>query len=371
MPRDERASAKDPSLAQFVETHHDELVARCREKVAARAVPKPTESELEHGIPLFLAQLAQILRGKTPSTFGAMTRTAELHGGEMQAGGFTVTQVVHDYGDACQSITELAIELDAPISTEDFRALNAGLDDAIADAVTEYARRREIATSAQDLRFANERLGHLAHEIRNSVYAAMLAFEALKRGSVGTRGSTGALLGRSLTAMRDLIDRALADVRLTAGIRHGEWIAVGEVVEETEIAALMEAEARGLRLAVFPVAADMMVHADRQILGSVISNLLQNALKYTRPGGEVSLRATATSSRVLIEIEDECGGLPEGAADRLFRPFEQGNRDRSGVGLGLAICRRGVDALGGRIHVRDLPGKGCVFTVDLPRDAAP
>lgn len=362
-------SARDGSLAHFIEVHHDELVARCRAKVATRTVPKPTDVELEHGIPLFLKQLARILRDRAAPR-GEMSRTAGLHGDEMHVGGFTVTQVVHDYGDACQSITQLAIELNAVISTEDFRGLNAALDDAIADAVTAYTRRRETAASAADLRFANERLGYLAHEIRNSVYAAILAFEALNRGSVGVRGSTGALLARSLIGMRDLIDRTLADVRLTAGIQTGERIAVRDLIEEIEIAALMEAKSRDLALTVSPVAADVLVHADRQILGSVVSNLVQNALKFTRPGGEVAVRATATKDRVLIDVEDECGGLPAGAAERIFRPFEQGGHDRSGVGLGLAICRRGVDAIGGDIAVRDLPGKGCVFTIDLPRDVA-
>ncbi len=362
-------SSPDKSLARLVEVHHDELVARCRAKVAARAVPKPTDQELENGIPLFLKQLAQILRDKTMPR-NTMAKTATMHGGEMHFQGFTVAQVVHDYGDACQSITDLAIELGAAISTEDFRALNEGLDDAIADAVTEYARRRESANSAQDVRLSNERLGFLAHEIHNLVYAAMLAFEALKRGRVGAQGSTGALLGKSLANMRDLVDNVLADVRLTAGIDRTERVQIRAFLEDVEISALMEAQARGLRFALTPVAPDVFVMADRQILTSVVSNLLQNALKFTRRGGEVVLRTQAKDRRVLIEVEDECGGLPAGASARLFHPFEQGDGDRTGVGLGLTICRRGVEALGGKIRVRDLPGKGCVFTVELARDVA-
>ena len=116
-----------------------------------------------------------------------------------------------------------------------------------------------------------------------------------------------------------------------------------------------------------PVATDCAVQGDRQILRSIVSNMLQNALKFTRAGGEVTLRTRVERDRVLIEVEDECGGLPEGTAERLFRPFEQGSRDRSGVGLGLAICRRGAESLGAKISVRDLPGKGCVFAFDLAR----
>jgi signal transduction histidine kinase len=98
-----------------------------------------------------------------------------------------------------------------------------------------------------------------------------------------------------------------------------------------------------------------------------LSNLLQNALKFTHPPGHVSLKTHTTVDRVQIEIEDECGGLPAGKIEDLFRMFEQRGADRTGLGLGLTISRQGVEESGGAIHVRDLPGKGCVFTVDLPR----
>jgi signal transduction histidine kinase len=354
------------TLAQFVDQHYDELVAQCRERVAVRTVPTPTAQELEHGIPLFLRQLAESLRaGASPP--GAINATARAHGGEMFGRGFTPAQVVHDYGDACQSITELAIRLKAPISNVDFQLLNKVLDNAIADAVTEHARRRDVAAAAGEVRATTEQLGELAHEIRNLHNSATLAFEALKGGSVGIQGSTGAVLERSLTGIRDLVNTALVDVRLSAGRPRREPIVVREFVEEVEIGALMDAKSRGLRLTVTLVEADVVVEADRQLLGSVVSNFVQNAMKFTRPNGAVLLRAHATSDRVRIEVEDECGGLPAGGAERLFAPFEQSGRDKSGAGLGLSICRRAADALGAKIDVVDLPGKGCVFAVDLPR----
>ena len=68
------------------------------------------------------------------------------HGHELLLQGFTVSQVVHDYGDVCQAITELAVEMNAPISTDDFRMLNKCLDDAIAGAVTEFGREQNQST---------------------------------------------------------------------------------------------------------------------------------------------------------------------------------------------------------------------------------
>jgi signal transduction histidine kinase len=111
----------------------------------------------------------------------------------------------------------------------------------------------------------------------------------------------------------------------------------------------------------------LRVEADRHILASALSNLLQNAFKFTRPDTRVALSARSSTNRVLLEVEDECGGLAPGVRERLFRPFSQGAADRSGVGLGLSLSRRGIEAYGGTLFARDVPGRGCVFTIDLPR----
>src|SRR6185295_5720948 len=130
-------------LSEFVRDHREEIVARCRARVAGRMVPRPTPLELEHGIPLFLRELEQTLECELRQQAGATTGAVQ-HGEDLLRSGFTIAQVVHDYGDACQSITELAIERKAAITTEEFRALNNCLDNAIAEAVTAYARRHEL-----------------------------------------------------------------------------------------------------------------------------------------------------------------------------------------------------------------------------------
>jgi signal transduction histidine kinase len=146
---------------------------------------------------------------------------------------------------------------------------------------------------------------------------------------------------------------------------------VAEFIDELAVAAQIEADAQGITLTVMPVEAGVAIEADRQVLSGVIGNLLQNAFKFTRPRTTVILRVGGNAERVLIEVEDECGGLSEGNTDDLFRPFEQRNANRTGLGLGLAFSRWGAHANNGRIYTRNLPGKGCAFTVDLPRVAAP
>ena len=355
-------------LYEFLTLHRDEIVARTRLKVAARIAPRPTEAELEHGVPLFLDQLVQTLqreqRTEARPTGDGFAPSAIQHGGQLQHAGFTVAQVVHDYGDVCQAVTELAIELESPISADEFKTLNRCLDEAIAQAVTEYGRQRELSLSDR----GTERLGSLAHELRNLLSNAMLAFEVLKTGAVGVGGSTGSILGRNLAGLRDLIDRSLAEVRLEAGRQRRERVALTEIMEEVELAAAIEARAQGLQLSVTPVEPTAVIEVDRQLIAAALANLLQNAFKFSRRQGHIALRVDAVTApgRVLIDVEDECGGLPPGRAEELFRPFEQRNANRSGLGLGLAIARESVETNGGSIRARDLPGRGCIFTIDLP-----
>jgi signal transduction histidine kinase len=356
-------------LADFVARYREIIIARSQARVAGRACPRPTEVELENGIPVFLDQLTAALRRATRSDaihevhHEDIDATSTRYGGELLRMGLTIAQVVHDYGDVCQAITELAILHEASIGAGEFQTLNLCLDDAIAAAVTEFARQRE----RHILEEGTERLGILAHELRNSISTAMLSFESMKSGLVTVTGSTGLVHHRSLMKLRDLVDRSLAEVRLDAGIERLERIAVTELVEELEISAILQARPRNLHFSVTPIGPDVTIEGDRQIVAAALANLLQNAFKFTPAHGHVSLAARATADRVLFEIEDECGGLPPGKAEELFRPFEQRSADRTGVGLGLTICQRAAKANHGEIGVRDMPGKGCVFTLDLPR----
>jgi signal transduction histidine kinase len=147
---------------------------------------------------------------------------------------------------------------------------------------------------------------------------------------------------------------------------------VSGFIEELVPAAILEASALGVTLIVMPVDDGVAIEADRTVLAAVMTNLLQNAFKFTRPHTTVTVRVGAGAERVLMEIQDECGGLPGGDIDQLFRPFEQRSADRTGLGLGLAFSHWGVEANNGRIHARNLPDDtGCVFTIDLPRFPVP
>jgi signal transduction histidine kinase len=349
-------------LFQFVIDHRSELVGRAQAKAAKRLAPRPPGWEGETGVPLFLDQLVETLRGAPASMPGLMDRSAAVHGATLLGLGYTVGQVVHDYGDVCQAITELAGETDARISTREFHTMNLCLDNAIAEAITEYTRLRDRSIADAE----TTRSGAFAHELRNRISAAQMGFDAIRSGRAPLVGGVAAIVTRSLKSMSTLIDQVLVDVRVDSGSTHRQRIPLHKVIEEVRSDGALGAESHGVSLAVSPTDPGLAVEADGQILAGAISNLLQNAFKFTRKGGRVWLRTSTVDERAWIEIEDECGGLPAGRVEELFEPFQQRARNRVGLGLGLYVSRKGVEASGGSLRVRDIPGTGCVFTIDLP-----
>jgi signal transduction histidine kinase len=372
-------------MHQFLTANRTELIARCRVKVALRAPPGVPEEELAHGVSIFLDQLIKTLiveqtasplqsrRVSGPSGGGKpvlseIGESATLHGKELQAHGFTMEEVVHDYGDLCQAISDLAVETNAPIGVDEFRTLNRCLDNAIANAVTEFGYQHDFTLADKRTAALNERLGYFAHELRNQLCTATLALSIIKQGNVGLSGATGDVLDRALVGLGNLIDRSLAEVRMTAGmpVQH-RLCSLSEFIAEIKLSASLEARVKECLLTVSEVDPMLAVDVDRDLLLSAVGNLLQNAFKFTLARTEVTLNAYALADRILIDVLDHCGGLPPGSAESMFMPFVQEGQDRSGLGLGLSIARRSVEANGGLLSVRNQPGAGCVFTIDLPR----
>ncbi len=371
-------------LHELLTAHRTELIDRCREKVAKRLAPGTVPTGFQHGIPLFLDQIIKTLQieqtadpmlsrsvsgpsGGGPSK-SELSAAAMLHGHELLKGGYSVDQVVHDYGDLCQAITDLAFERHAPVNVDEFRTLNRCLDNGIAHAVTEFESQRDSAISAQSLLALNERLGSLAHDLRDFNHTAMVAVAAIKTGHIGLKGSTGAVLDRALSGSRRRIDRALAESRANTGVpRTLQTVSMTEFVAEIKASATVDAFAAECILAVAEVEEGLEIQGDRDLLLTAVANLLHNAFKYTQPHSEVSLNVYSIADRVIVDVADHCGGLPPGIYEELFLPFKRRSTDRVGLGLGLSICRHNVESNNGVLRVRNLAGLGCVFTIDLPR----
>jgi signal transduction histidine kinase len=200
------------------------------------------------------------------------------------------------------------------------------------------------------------------------VQTATLALKVLRSGNVGLTGATGGVLDRCLRALSTLVDRALADVRVAAGLpAQPKAMSLAEFIADVEIGARLDAESRECELIVEPVDPALSIHVDGAMLASAVGNLLQNAAKFTRRHTRITLHAYQVADRIRIDVHDQCGGLPAGAQEIIFQPFRQHGDDRSGLGLGLDISRRSVEANAGMLSVVDRPGHGCTFTIDLPK----
>lgn len=368
----------------FLFNNRAELIQRCKDKVARRPSRGATREQLADGIPMFLDQLTRTLAaegdgdmaggllisgppGGDATALSEVGLSATAHGGALLGLGYTVDQVVHDYGDLCQAITDLAVERDAPFSVDEFRTLNRCLDNAIADAVTEFAAQRDLEVARRQAEQENERLGFLAHELRNHLHVAKLAFAALESGGLPVGGSTGAVLKRSLGSLEGLIDRSLAFIRDTAHAPlHPRVFSLAFFLADAGRVAELYAADTGCALRVSEVDPRLALEGNRDLLSAALGNLLQNAFKFTQPCSEVLLHAHVSDDEILIDVEDRCGGLPHGSAATMFEPFKQGVDDKRGLGLGLSIARASVEADSGRLTVLDMPGQGCVFTITLP-----
>jgi signal transduction histidine kinase len=370
-------------MHQFLVHNRDELIARCKNKVAKRPRRAATAEQLEHGIPLFLDQLTRTLEAEEQGQPTASMRIsgasggdadapseigvgAAAHGRELLELGFSVDQVVHDYGDLCQAITDLAFERDAAFPTQEFRTLNRCLDTAIADAVTEFSRLREISLAAAQNAAANQHVGFFVHELRNALGTANLAVSALALSKMPISGATGAVLKRSLLTLNNLVASSLEDVRRNTVVQRPVFN-LAAFIEEAGQTAQLHASATHCTLSVENADSGLGVRGDRQLLLAALANLLQNAFKFTHQHTVVTLKASASTRHVTIEVFDHCGGLPEGTADEMFTPFHQRSADRSGLGLGLSIARQSIEADSGTLSVRDMPGVGCVFSIRMPR----
>ena len=358
-------------LGDFIVTQREQIMERTRQRTSARMAPKQVDVGSLRGVSIFLTRVVELLtgdNGATPvllsegSPLVEIADAAMLDGHESLRSGLTVSELVNSYADVRQVVSELASDSGAPIGDRDFRLFNSCLDRAIAAAVTAYGVQRE-----RDLAYeGTERLGVLAHEMRNLLNTMTLSFAVIREGKVGLAGSTGAMLSRSLSGLCALVDRSVAEVRLDACAPKLARVSMVDFLEQIQVSAAVHAEGYGLQLTVHPVDRELLVAADWQLLESAVSNLLQNAFKFTRAPGRVSLVTRVAENRVLIDVCDECGGLPGGAAETLFQPFSRAGADRSGLGLGLYIAQGAARANLGDIHVRDIPGTGCVFTIDLP-----
>jgi signal transduction histidine kinase len=356
-------------LAKVLETRAEDIAQRFADRlyqsIASTALDRDTVID---SLRDFLHEIVAGLRAdETDGRVGAVradSLTAREHGRQRFQLGFDVGSVIREYG-ALRDIIFLTMEESGEAFTvAEMRSLSWYLVAGIADAATKYAQERDAELRRQ----AGRHVAFLAHELRNPLASMKLAFAKLERESALPAGHRSAtILRNGLMRLTELIDHTLLEVKLTAGgDLHLEDLDLDAFLQELETEVAGDVEEKQITVALELTAERL--RADRKFLYAALSNLLRNAVKFTQVGGTIRLRAkeSENADRVIFEVEDQCGGLPEGNVQRLFDPFVQLGQDRSGFGLGLAIAKQAVDAHDGVLRVHDVPGHGCVFVLELP-----
>jgi hypothetical protein len=311
---------------------------------------------------LFLSQVVEILGHPFAKIEAGIKRAATVHGGAMFDLGYDVGSVAHDYADISNAITGLVMDTRTSISVEDVFVLNHCTDEAVGAAVQEFMARHDRKQASGEA----ERQGMFAHELRNKISAVKLGFQSIVSGRFPVGGAVAATVTRGIFNLDALIERSILDTRLEMGVVSPKLVHLHQLMDESRSDHMLSAQSRGLVLDVAPIPHEINIEVDPLIILGAVSNLLQNAFKFTPSGGRVLLRSHTIDQHVFIDVADGCGGLPPGKPEELFKAFEQRSGNRSGLGLGLFIARKGVEASGGQLQVEDLPGTGCVFTIELP-----
>ena len=351
------------SLHDFLNDQRDAVLERWRHRLRERLGANDlSRAELVDEMPGFIAELVASLAPGTASPLPEDSKVSREHGRQRWRTGFDIDEVIREYGLLGDTILEAVNDAGGTISAREARVLLTSLHTGAAEAVSAYVGRRDDEVRQQRARH----LSFVAHELRGPLSTASTALSIVRRTLEHAPARAVELLDRSLKQLRELVDHVLVSGRLEAGVAPKyERIALDDLLRGVELDVMPQAEDRGLTV-VADVPAGLQMDGDERLLHSTIANLMHNAVKFSKPGGTITLRARTEGAEVVIEVEDACGGLPPEIGPDLFEPFVQRGADRSGLGLGLAIVRQAVDVHRGKVELRDRPGHGCLFTVRLP-----
>lgn len=351
-----------PGLDSLLKSRRQELLDRWSETTRREnSADSVSHAELLDRIPVFVDELIAALNPEA-IPLPAFGESALEHGGQRLSLGFNVAEIIREYGHLHRCVIDISHEAGHLIDAREQGVIARWLNSGIVHAVSQYITIRDAELHRQ----ASEHLGFIAHEIRNPLSSASMALRLLQAGALAGGGRVVEALERNLKRTLDVIDNALDHASLRMGLTPRiERVKLRPFFEDMETETQPEAQAKNIQVS-HSLAEDLAIDVDPRLLRSAVSNLIRNAIKFTSPDGAIEIRAYLHGARILIEVEDGCGGLPPGRAEDLFLPLVQRGPDQSGFGLGLAITLQAAQAHNGNVTVHDRPGKGCVFTIELP-----
>jgi two-component system, OmpR family, phosphate regulon sensor histidine kinase PhoR len=354
-------------LSGLLADRRAEILERWTQRIGREHEDKDlSRGELWDHLPHLFDQVLAALQteeGSSAEAAAANGSTASVaHGTQRLRVGFDLIEVLREYEILTECILDEVEAVGGSISTRAFRRVERLLNAGRAQAISTYIGRRDLEMT----RTHSQHVAFIAHELRSPLTTAFLALTALCKNERAEDQWALGMLSRNLSALRELIDQVLTADRLRGEIQlKRDSFDVRSLLEQVVTEAQLAAQQRQVEI-VLEAPEALVFSGDQRLLRSAISNLLGNAVKFTHEGSTITVRAERHDSRIAVEVEDACGGLPLGNPEQLFEPFVQRGENRTGFGLGLAIVKQALEAHGGQVSVRNLPGKGCVFALDLP-----
>jgi signal transduction histidine kinase len=220
----------------------------------------------------------------------------------------------------------------------------------------------------------------ISHDLRNP-FAAIISFSRLLRANAGK------YTPQELDSLLNEFDTSIHQVNaLLENLLHWSRSQLGSIQFEPEVLAVREiadgpvglltpnAKTKGIRI-INQIPEDLDMYADKNMVDTVIRNLVSNAVKYTRSGGEIRVKAEDREDHIVISIEDTGVGISPGNLEKMFRIdgnlSTRGTSDEKGTGLGLILCREFIEKHNGRIWVESTVGEGSRFSFSLPYPGNP
>jgi signal transduction histidine kinase len=348
-------------LHEFMSDHRDEILELCRKRLRDSVA---ADGALEHDVCIFFDEIVRALRSHhgleaAGSPLVGQSEAAARLGEQQQRAGLQPAKVPFIFGAISNAIGQAGERHGLAINADEYAVFNQCIDAGVATSIENFWN----GEKAQQQQQMSERFGHLAHELRRALGNAALAFKLLRAGDLELRGRTASVLANNLVRMETLVARTLGALQLDSGMSlELRPLRVATVLRQLQASAIPE---RAISVTL-EVDDSLHVNADEMWLTSAISNLLHNAIKFSRTGAQVSLACRAEPEGVVIEVEDECGGLAPLDPAELLPPCGTGGGQAAQWGPGLALSQRAVEAMAGRMTVQDHPGVGCSFKVTFP-----
>ncbi len=236
----------------------------------------------------------------------------------------------------------------------------------------------ERASADQILARRDEFLGMVSHDLRNELTAMALSLtHVLQNAAHDERGRKVFRAATTIQRINLRMSRLIADLLDVASLEAGKFtvvtqdVRVSTAVDEIVASFAPIASAKGISLTIQRLDTSLSACFDRQRIQQVLGNLLVNALTYTPAGGAIVVRAQRKGRAICFAVSDEGPGIDAARLERVFDRYSRGpGAERHGLGLGLYIARRIVEAHEGRIWAESTPGRGSTFRFTVPLRAA-